>query len=347
MFSHISAAVNGLFFTPKGLQIPVILDAAGFAVQIFFVLSGVVLSLKFMQDKDLSGLGGLAVKRIPRLVIPSLVSTIIVYLMLKNNMMYNHAAASLSRNGNVWLGGHYMFEPTVWNMLESLQKAFINGTSDYIAVLWTMHWEIIGSYFIVIFIIVLYPLKQNKMFFCWLFVTALLLLFTPAVAAFCMGLAISYIFADKRNICTALENNRLVKTAALASIPVLCIAVAIFNKIGFFRVGGALKIIAAALAVGSLTFIKTFRAFFSNKLSRFLGKISFPLYITHYPLVFSFTSYLMLRYPSWENDAALTLLLYGLSPAVSIAAACIFYPVEIFSLWFSRRLYSLLRSSAG
>jgi peptidoglycan/LPS O-acetylase OafA/YrhL len=343
MFSHISAAVNGLMFSPKGFQIPVVLDAAGFAVQIFFVLSGLVLSLRFMQNKDLSGLGGLAVKRIPRLVIPSLVSTVIVYFLLKNNLMYNHAAASLTRDGNTWLGDHYLFEPAVWNMLESLPKAFISGTSDYNAVLWTMRWEITGSYFIIILIVVLYPLKRKKMFFCWLFITALLLFLTPELAAFCMGMAISYIFTDKKNICAALENNRLVKTAVLAAILALCLVVAIFNKMGFYRIGSGLKIITAALAVGSLTFIKTFQAFFSNNFSRFLGKISFPLYITHYPLVFSFTSYLMLRYPSWENDVMLTLLLYGLSIAVSLAAACIFYPVEKFSLWFSRRLYSLIR----
>jgi peptidoglycan/LPS O-acetylase OafA/YrhL len=140
-------------FSPAGrLKIPVILDAAGFAVQIFFVLSGLVLSLGFMQNKDLSGLGGLAVKRIPRLAIPCLFSVIIVYLMLKNNLMYNHAAAAVTENGNAWLNDHYTFEPTARNMFESLPKAFISGVSDYNAVLWTMRWELTGSYFIIIFI---------------------------------------------------------------------------------------------------------------------------------------------------------------------------------------------------
>jgi peptidoglycan/LPS O-acetylase OafA/YrhL len=111
-FSHISAAINGLMSSPAGrLKIPIILDAAGFAVQIFFVLSGLVLSLGFMQNKDLSGLGDLAVKRIPRFAIPCLFSAIIVYLMLKNNLMYNHTAA-VTENGNAWLNEHYTFEPT-------------------------------------------------------------------------------------------------------------------------------------------------------------------------------------------------------------------------------------------
>jgi peptidoglycan/LPS O-acetylase OafA/YrhL len=343
MFSHISAAVNGLMFRPAGFQIPIILEAAGFAVQIFFVLSGVVLSQGFMQNRDLNSLRALAVKRIPRLVIPCAVSTIIIYMMLKNNLMYNHAAASITKDGNAWLNDHYTFEPTVCNMLESLPKAFINGISDYNAVLWTMSRELTGSYFIIIFILVLYPLKQKKMFYCWFLVTLPLLFFNTAAAAFCMGLLISYIFTNKKNLCAKIQNNPLVKTAVLAAISVLCVLVAVSNKSGFFRIGGALKIITAALTVGSLLFIKTFQNFFSTKLSRFLGKISFPLYITHYPLVFSFTSYLMLRYPAWENNAALTLLLYGLSIAASLAAACIFYPVEKFSLWFSRRLYSLIR----
>jgi hypothetical protein len=35
MFSHIRAAVNSLMFRPAGFKIPIILGAAGFAVQIF------------------------------------------------------------------------------------------------------------------------------------------------------------------------------------------------------------------------------------------------------------------------------------------------------------------------
>jgi peptidoglycan/LPS O-acetylase OafA/YrhL len=326
------------------MKIPVILNAAGFAVQIFFVLSGVVLSFGFMRSGDINDLGSLAVKRIPRLAIPCLFSTTIVYILLKNNLMYNHAAAAVQQGGNTWLSEHYTFESAFQDMLRALPESFITGVNSYNAVLWTMRWELLGSYFIIIFIIVLYPLKQKKMFFVWLFVTALLLFFSTAIAAFSFGLLISRVFTDKKDRLAALRHGRSVKIITVATILALCVLVSVFNKFGFERrIGGALKIIAAALAVGSLTFIKTLQRFFSNGFSRFLGKISFPLYITHYSLIFSFTSYLILRFPAYENSAVLTVLIYGLSIAASLAAACLFYPVEKFSLWFSKRLYTLIR----
>jgi peptidoglycan/LPS O-acetylase OafA/YrhL len=325
------------------MGIPVILNAAGFAVQIFFVLSGVVLSFGFMRSGDLNDLGSLAVKRIPRLAIPCLFSTTIIYILLKNNLMYNHAAAAVQQGGNIWLSEHYTFEPAFQDMLMALPESFITGVNCYNAVIWTMRWELLGSYFLIIFIIVLYPLKQKKMFFVWLFVTTLLLFFSTAVAAFSFGLLISRVFADRKDKLAVLRHDRFLKIITVATILALCVLVSVFNKFGFERIGGALKIIAAALTVGSLTFIKTLQRFFSNGFSRFLGKISFPLYITHYSLVFSFTSYLILRFPTYENSAVLTVLIYGLSIAASLAAACLFYPVEKFSLWFSKRLYTLIR----
>jgi peptidoglycan/LPS O-acetylase OafA/YrhL len=344
LFSHINAAVNGLHFSPiPHLEIPVILNAAGFAVQIFFVLSGVVLSFGFMRNKDFDDLGGLAVKRIPRLAVPCLFSSIIIYILLKNNLMYNQAAAAAQQGGNIWLSEYYTFEPAFQDVLEALPKSFITGVNCYNAVLWTMRWELLGSYFLIIFIIVLYPLKQKKMFYFWLFVTALLLFFATAVAAFSFGLLISHIFVDRNDKLAALRQGGFVKIITAAAILVLCVLVSVFIKFGFERISGALKIITAALAVGSLTFIKTLQRFFSNRVSGFLGKIAFPLYITHFPLVFSLTSYLMVRFPDYGNSIALTILIYGLSIAASLAAACLFYPVEKFSLWFSKRLYKLIR----
>jgi hypothetical protein len=150
-------------------------------------------------------------------------------------------------------------------MFEPLPKAFISGVSDYNAVLWTMRWELTESYFIIIFIIVLSPLKQKNMFCCWLFMTLLLLFMVPAIAAFCMGLLISYIFTDKKSLCLTLQNKWPVKAVVLTLIPVLCLLVAVSNKFGLEKNGGALEIITAALAVGSLTFIKSFQIFFSKE----------------------------------------------------------------------------------
>jgi peptidoglycan/LPS O-acetylase OafA/YrhL len=65
------------------------------------------------------------------------------------------------------------------------------------------------------------------------------------------------------------------------------------------------------------------RTFFSGAFSRWLGRISFTLYLVHVPILCSFTSYLIIKTPS-HNYYLLVALVGTISIAFTLAFATVF-----------------------
>lgn len=70
-----------------------------FAVCIFFVLSGFVLSHKFFVRKESKIVTESAVKRYFRLAIPVAFSVLVAFLVMKFSLFYNQPAAAISGSG--------------------------------------------------------------------------------------------------------------------------------------------------------------------------------------------------------------------------------------------------------
>ena len=69
--------------------------------------------------------------------------------------------------------------------------------------------------------------------------------------------------------------------------------------------------------------------FFSNKLSRYLGRISFPLYLTHFAVLISFTSWAILQMVEFKRfDFAHSLAVATASGVLALGLAELFTRVE-------------------
>lgn len=128
---------------------PLDLFAAGnFAVCIFFVLSGMVLSRQFLITKNPVVLSEQAVRRYFRLIIPIAASMLIAYLMIQSDCFYNKPAAIITKS-DFWLAELW---PRKFTVLQFLYIAFIdsvlNNAIDIINVLWTMNIEFNGSFLV-------------------------------------------------------------------------------------------------------------------------------------------------------------------------------------------------------
>jgi peptidoglycan/LPS O-acetylase OafA/YrhL len=74
---------------------------------------------------------------------------------------------------------------------------------------------------------------------------------------------------------------------------------------------------------------------FQNKISKLLGDISYPLYITHYPLIYIYTAWVVRdKVPAAPGAVAGVLLFFA---SVSIAYACLKLYDEPVRAWLSRR----------
>ena len=74
---------------------------------------------------------------------------------------------------------------------------------------------------------------------------------------------------------------------------------------------------------------------FSNRLCRFFGEISYPLYITHYPLIYVYTAWVVRdKVPALQGAIVGVLLLVT---AISIAYACLRLYDEPVRAWLAKR----------
>jgi peptidoglycan/LPS O-acetylase OafA/YrhL len=74
---------------------------------------------------------------------------------------------------------------------------------------------------------------------------------------------------------------------------------------------------------------------FEEKVCRFLGEISYPLYITHYALIYTYTAWVTAKKPPLAQSAPMGVLLFVV--AVAIAYACLKLYDEPVRRWLSAR----------
>lgn len=304
-----------------------------FAVFIFFVLSGFVLSIKFVISPGKYSLTQAVIARYFRLMLPIIITSFVAYMLMLAHAMYN-VPASIPSNTPQWLGVYFNFEPTLAYFFQfNLYYVFFNFNpgANFNPVLWTIAYEFTGS-MLVYMIIGFFRTDKNKTYLVPIAFIILFNLFNnPIIACFAVGylLAELYVTYSQR-----LENTSWVSwfSTALFAIPVICST--------FFRTGHHFYIaLLASLLVLSVTFSGVLKRFFSNKVSRFLGRISFPLYLIHLPLICSFSSYLFLYLPAhgYGNQATANIIVATTVP-LGLLIAWIFYPIETFSVKASKKI---------
>lgn len=116
-----------------------------FGVCIFFILSGYVLS-GLAQNSTLS-LTAQTIRRYLRLAIPILLTSSVAWALLALGAYHNKAAGEII--GSWWMGAWYQFEPSFTDMVwQSLYGCFVGLQPIYNPNLWTMHPEFAGSFYV-------------------------------------------------------------------------------------------------------------------------------------------------------------------------------------------------------
>lgn len=278
-----------LYLTPLSLFV-----SGDFAVSIFFVLSGYVLSNKFLYSGKLEDLRSASFRRYFRLMPPVLCSVILAYLLIRLNLIYSYNLSQITFSEQ-WMGNYWRFDP---NLLEAIKEglfgAFISGSKDYNGVLWTMNVEFIGS-LMVFGLLALFG--KNKHRYC-VYLILCILLFNSPLIAFLIGLML-------RDMKELIERKSIGKYSILLSILLILgglylgyirFPINIEEDINlFFAPGNAsqmLRIIAASLLIAGLMINKKAQKILSKKPLLFLGYISFSMYLVHILILGSYSSYL-------------------------------------------------------
>jgi peptidoglycan/LPS O-acetylase OafA/YrhL len=296
------------------------------AVYVFFVLSGDALATPFLRRGERAAVSRLAVKRYFRLTIPILMTCLLTWALMRFSLTAHHAAAAIVHRQD-WLGSFLAIEPSLVRCVRfALIGVYVKteATTSYNPFLWTMSIELVGSMLV---FLVLYAWKDLKRpAACAVGIALFLFAMGSLFSLFFVGIA----FAHWR------ATGALARFAAApwqwagVGLGLLAAAASVLVR----TLGYEAQILGGMLCAVALVAVCHVHAgairFFSSGVSRFLGRISFPLYLVQFPVLVSATSW-------WIVDAGAGL---GLRQALLIGfgSTALVMVVSVGFEWVEARL---------
>jgi peptidoglycan/LPS O-acetylase OafA/YrhL len=303
-----------------------LIDGPG-AVILFFVLSGYVLPLGYFHSGRLEVVLRAIAKRWFRLAGLTVTAAIGSYLLFRFNLYHYREAASLTRSD--WLGsfgggdvGGQLKPSLRAAILEGAVFAFLRDANVYDPVLWTMRDELFGSLMTFGLGALLWRCRLWVGMAMLVLVAAITQIVDPRLIAFIAGLALSWANARGRlpvhrwaaPVCLILGTilfGYLEPRGLYAPLGVLSETSGWrYDRIWLHTIGAVL------LILGLLNSHRAGRLLASTG-GRLLGRLSFPIYLFHFPLLCSLSCWLFLAVrPSLPHEASLAVAALGTVPAL-------------------------------
>jgi len=291
------------------------------AVLVFFVVSGFSLSVKYLETGDVGGWIKIAAGRYLRLAIPIFAACALVHIAIVTGLL-DLEVERLER-----FREFLKLDPTLAHLFSfSFFDVFFGDRirESYIPPLWTMSIELLGSCVVLATILLARPFGWRSL--------ALVLaasgvgLFAPTVKWQLMGLFLAgIVLADAYNRGW-FERIPVYAGAALIAVGWFIPLFLVYSVFWWGIVG------ACSLTVGCIA-VPTTRRWLSGTVSRELGRISFPLYLVHAPVIWIVGEPLTRTIGhSIASKFAIDMLVVLLSFALAYA----FAPVNTFAMHTSR-----------
>ena len=330
--------------TPRLVTIILINDGT-FAVPVFFVLSGFALSAGFFRTNRTEVVRHLALRRYIRLTVPIAVVTLLAIALAKAGLLFNERAAQIAPYKVDWLSfqfAHVSFSRDAAKyILYSVYWA--NKGTSYGPFLWTMSWEMQGS-FLVFGLLLLIRIHGAERFFWYIIALALSLNVNSLFACFILGV----ILADfEAGWLGAFVRER----AGLMGI----IGLLLFAGAAVYRgsvawpgpYGGITVKIAAAMVITGVVLNKPLQSLFQWRVSLYLGAISFPLYLSHALVICSVGSWLLIvLHDGGYSTSTIDIVVPTAIVAVSLALATVLWPIEGLAIAIARRFSIMMLSGS-
>ncbi len=271
------------------------------AVRLFLVLSGCLLCRSFFLQRDRKRLGKSALRRYLRLMPPVLVVNTAVWLCMCLGL-YQNGAVAIAAGSEKWFAGFNAFAPSFVGMLkESLYGCFLFGekANDYNGVVWTLQILFLGAYLDYGMAAFVSHLRARWLIYAG---AAVLLLRTDFLSIFLGYVLCDFMHTDwelRKRLCV---NQALNWGLAVLGLYFMCYPSAGFGYEGtiwgilpfvfvnYYHIFGVLCFVTAVLNLELL------QQFFSWKGFLYLGRISYSLYLVHFPVIATFGSWFFLTF---------------------------------------------------
>jgi peptidoglycan/LPS O-acetylase OafA/YrhL len=295
------------------------------AVILFFILSGFVLSMPFINRKEIKYTGFL-IKRIFRIYIPYIIA--VLFALILKQIFYAN-----STNDIAWVDKHWGEDITAETLIGHLFLVTNYNTLPIDPVIWSLVHEMRISIIFPLLIFIVLKLKLKKSIILAISLSVIGIVLTglglnPSegylssyahsihyVAMFIIGALLAVNYEKLVGICSKLST---VKKSSLLIIGLCLYTLQI--GIGFFIQSELLLffrewIIALGATILIVFSMASMRAsnFLNKKGIVFFGKISYSLYLFHIPILFASLYFFNDKIPTW----AILIIVVGLTVLVS------------------------------
>ena len=316
------------------------------AVAIFFVLSGLVLSYSFFQNDVRLGFSNLLIKvvqRYIRLALPVLGASLLIYFIFLVDGYYFGQMVKFTQSVNP---DYYKEAPSFFDIIRlGFVGVILKGEYVYNPAFWTMQIEFFGSIMVFFLLVTVGPMIRPVRFL--LYACLCYVFFGTYFWAFIAGVAI----ADFMNCDECL---RYVKTKS-ENIVWIFLLIAIYllgftlkgyatNMYGYlFSFGyvsefeGQVHIFGAVILILCILLSDKISCVFRTSPAQFFGGISFSMYLIHYAIMASVSSYVfLLAVESYSVNTSFVIAFGLIGFPLTIFISILFNRVNLMSIYLSR-----------
>jgi peptidoglycan/LPS O-acetylase OafA/YrhL len=325
------------------------------AVTIFFVLSGFVLTLRAMEQRDWRQILVGVLKRWPRLALLVVTVNVLSAAFLIFGLYRGSGWFNLGRfpGANASEHGISVIQLAV---TEGLFSTFVNGKANFNLSLWTMHYELFGS--VAAYATALVLIFQRS-FFRAMAIGAGAIVMTATLtgeggsyfAMLVAGVLIARVYLERETLARALSFMspfRVPIVLGLASLVVVLFGYDGYSKpVGFYAfvapfaspwIGPLVHGIAAVFIMVLVLFYDPVRRLLNGPTASLLGRLSFPIYLVHLPILHALISPLHSVVAARFGSAVAALTAFAFFVALTLTAA---YPLAHLDEWWVRKLHDM------
>jgi peptidoglycan/LPS O-acetylase OafA/YrhL len=312
---------------------------ARLAVSLFFVLSGEALSAAYFAGKGEAAVVKLGVKRYTRLTIPIAAMCLIVFALDRLHLTHNLEAARIVGRED-WLGAFLQVPLSVGGYVRYALYGVYTEVDPRAAVdpfLWTMRYEMAGSVLVFGVLLAFRHLRSPWMILLGVALALTANAATAYLACFLFGIA--FAAARVNGVFARIQDAPGSPMLSFGALVILGGLDALANLSGFT----ANPVLFTVPILFAVSCNRGLCAALASRPSRFLGRLSFPIYLVQFPVVLAFTSGAIV-YASAHGGLTTASIwaIATLSLGFCFVAAVAFLPVEGLEKRVGDRLARLL-----